>query len=469
MSALRVPRGELPALGLGAGMTLLGALATQRVGETVTVALLLALLVFFGLAAGFIAAPHLAIAIAIPVFAVLPAVRLLYLPSIGPLKDLVSLAAISAAAVILVKANSTRERVPTDFWIGIIVASIVALYVFNLGGGLERDAAWGHGVRLVCVPLLLLLAGLTFGASRRTLDWALGSLVATGCFVALVGLAQQQIGDTRLHDLGYEYDQQIRTIGNQLRSFGTLDEPFVYATFLIFALVAVFFWMRRGPLAYAAATLLFAGLAASYVRTAAIIVIGLGGLWLARKGRTTIAVFALGAALLIGLVVFSIASGGSETRVVRTSGPSTYLTINDRTEGWKIMLGDRDAIAFGKGVGEVGTAAERASYTLTRDIEGDGALAVDSGYLATVADVGLAGLALLLLLFFRILSLARRYIANGSSAGWLVAAFSLTMTIDALTRESFTAYPNAFLGFLLLGLALGVASGEAERRTGSAS
>lgn len=456
MPTLRVARADLPFLGLGMGATLAAVLAMQRVGETLTLALLFSLLVFFAFAVGFVAAPHLTIAITIPTFALLPTLKLLVFPSIGPLKDVISIAAIAAAAALVVKANSTPDRVRNDFWLGTLVATITALYLVNLGGRLEWDLAWAHGVRLVSLPLFLLLVGLTLG-SKRTLDWALASLVATGCFVALVGLAQQYLGIVRLHDLGYEYDQQLRTIGDRFRSFGTMDDPFLYATFLLFSLAAVLFWMRRGLLAYVAGGLLVAGLIPSFVRTALIIVVALVGLWLAREGQTTIAVLFLSAAFVVGAAVFVFASGGSETRKIRTAQGSSYLTINDRTKGWKIIFADRNAIGFGKGVGEVGTAAERASYTLTRDIEGDGELAVDSGYLATVADIGLVGLALLLLLFTRALSLARRAMSLGS-AGWLAAALLTIMMIDALTRASFTAYPNAFLGFLLVGLAIGAAT-----------
>jgi hypothetical protein len=451
---LRLARADLPFLGLGVALTFAAVLATERIGETLTVAFLVGLLLFFSFVVGFLAAPHLTIAIMIPLFALLPAVRILYLPTAGPLKDLVSLAAIAAGAAILVKTNTAREPLRGDFWIGILVAVLGSLYLINLGGGLEWDVAWAHGVRLVCVPLLLLLVGFTFGDSRRTLDWAMTSLIVTGCFVALVGLGQQQLGADRLADMGYEFDRQLRTIGDQLRSFGTLDDPFLYATFLLFALAAVVFWMRRGLLAYGVGTLLTMGIAVSFVRTAILVVAALAGLALARRGQATIAVLFLGGALLIGVAVFAVASGGTETRQVRSSDGSSYLTINERTTGWKLLFEDRDSLALGKGVGEVGTAAERASFTLTRDDEEDGDLAVDSGYLATVADIGIIGLSLLVLLFTRILVLAKRGMERGLAAGWLAAGFTVIILIDALTRESFTSFPNAFLGFLLVGLAL---------------
>lgn len=463
MPTLRLARADLPFLGLGIALTFAAVLATERIGETLTLAFLVGLLLLFGFVVGFMAAPHLTIAIMIPLFALLPAVRILLLPNAGPLKDLVSLAAIAAAGAIVVKASSSGERLRVDFWIGILVAVIGSLYLLNLGGGLEWDVAWSHGVRLVGLPLLLLLAGLTLGGSRRTLDWAMGSLVVTGCVVAPVGLAQQLISADRLNALGYEYDLHLRTIGDRLRSFGTLDDPFLYAAFLLFALAAVVFWMRRGLLAYAAGTLIATGLAVSYVRTAMIIVLALAGLALARKGQATIAILFLGGALLIGTAVFVVASSGSETRQIRSTSGSSYLTINERTSGWKLILGDRDSLALGKGVGEVGTAAERASFKLTRDKETDDAVAVDSGYLATVADIGIVGFSLLVLLFARILTLAKRGMQRGLAAGWLAAAFVTIMLIDALTRESFTSYPNAFLGFLLIGLCLATAA-PAEQR-----
>ena len=41
--------------------------------------------------------------------------------------------------------------------------------------------------------------------------------------------------------------------------------------------------------------------------------------------------------------------------------------------------------------------------------------------------------------------------------GWLALALVIALTIDALTRSSFTAFPTAFLGLLLVGVALGAA------------
>jgi len=45
---------------------------------------------------------------------------------------------------------------------------------------------------------------------------------------------------------------------------------------------------------------------------------------------------------------------------------------------------------------------------------------------------------------------------------WLALAIVLSLALDAVTRESFTAFPTAFLGLLLTGLALAAAADEPE-------
>jgi O-antigen ligase len=89
--------------------------------------------------------------------------------------------------------------------------------------------------------------------------------------------------------------------------------------------------------------------------------------------------------------------------------------------------------------------------------------AVDSGYFAAMADTGLIGLAVLLMLFWRIGWLARRATRRPGDAGWLALGWMTTLLIDAVTRESFTGFPTAFLGLLLVGVAL-AAAGEQRQQ-----
>ena len=456
---LGVTRSDAGLLALGALAMALTLAASTYVGDVLSLALLVALALFGLVVVAFVAVPHIALAATIPLFALLPAAKVLVVPWIGPLKDLVAVAAIAAAALTVVQAARGGQRIPGDFWIVALFMFLFALYLLNMGGGLERDWAWAHGVRLVCEPILLLLVGLTLKDPRRTLRWAMAALVATATGVALVGLAQQLVGPNWLVGFGYEWNLHVRTIEGRLRSFGTLDEPFAYAAFLLFGLCAVLMWMRPGKLAYAAGTIISAGLLLSFVRSAFVIAVGIFALWLARHGRTVTAMFLL-ALVLVATLTFVVSSEATERRVVQ-GGPSQFLTLNGRTEAWRVVFDEPGEIPLGKGVGEVGTAADRATFKVTRTREqaerGSKTVVVDSGYFAAVADIGVVGLAALLLLLGRVALLAKRGIDAGRREGWLAATLVMTLALDAVTRESFTGFPTAFLGFLFIGLALAAA------------
>jgi uncharacterized membrane protein YhaH (DUF805 family) len=400
--------------------------------------------------------PHACVASLIPIFAVLPMVKTLFFPFAGPLKDVLALAGICAGAAIVIKNVSSGRRQRSDFWVVTLIGFLIALYVVNLGGGLERDIAWLHGVRLFTEPLILLLVGLTLGDPRRTLAWSQASLIATATGVALYGIAQQILGVDRLLGLGYAWDVHLRLINEHLRSFGTLDEPFAYAALLLFGLAAVVFGVHRGPLVWLAGLVILAGLAPSYVRSALVSLVALVGLWLVRKGRHVTAGFML-VIVVVGAMLLISSEQATEKRTVQ-SGPAVFYTANGRTEAWRVMFNDPWELPLGKGVGEVGTAKQRATFTLTRSAEEARqaeTFEVDSGYFATIADVGLVGLTALLLLIARLGVVLYNGAKRGLSAGWFGLALLLTLVFDAITRESFTAFPTAFLGLLLVGISLG--------------
>ena len=453
---LAFPRSDLPLLGAGLLLTALLALAAMRVGDALSLALIMLLTIFLGMVAAFVVAPHMSVATLIPLFALIPALKVLAFPWIGPLKDLITLAAICAAAVLVVQRSSQGVSQRGDFWIAAAVGVLAALYIFNVGG-LDWDIAWAHGVRLVFGPLTLLLVGLTLGNPTRTLRWAMASLVSTAVFVAAVGIAQQLMGEWALYNLGYSFRLQLRTFDGHLRSFGTLDEPFAYAALLLLGLAALSFWYRRGVITYAAGGVLLTGLAFSFVRTAVVVVLGLAALWLARKHYTTTSVFLMSVAAVTAVFVLAGTTNATESRTVRT-GQGSFLTVNGRTEAWRLFLNDPKVWVLGHGVGEVGTAAERATYTISQDpTKASREIAVDSGYFAAIADVGLIGLAAMLAIFGRLVYRASLFARRGIAAGWLCLAFVAVLMIDAVTRASFTGFPTAYLALLLAGLSLSAA------------
>lgn len=467
-SWLALTRADLPLLAGGAFITFGAAAASMRVGGIFSVGALMAVALFFALVAGFMAFPHLTISLMIPTFALIPAIKVLAVPWIGPLKDLMTIAAITAAAALVIQRAGEGAKQRGDAAAAALVCFLVGLYFLNLGGRLERDLAWSQGVRLISEPMLLLLVGLALPQARRTLRWAMVSLTSTAVFVALTGIAQQAIGEDRLIQMGYSYTLQVRSIDDRLRSFGTMDESFAYAAFLLLGLVALLVWYRRGTFALIACPIILVGLAFAQVRTSLVILIGLLGLWLARSQRPTVAAFFLATAVTAAAAILIWSSSGTETRTVR-AGPSLFLTINGRTDGWRIVLDSPRTWAVGKGVGEIGVAAERATYSVSRrERKNKDASAVDSGYFALIADVGFIGLVVFLALAARLIFLARQATARGSNAGWLAIGFLAVMLLDAVTRDSFTGFPTAFLGMLLVGLALAAAEEEAESDRSSA-
>lgn len=423
---------------------------------------------FLATAACFLVAPHVGVAAAVPLFAAVPALKVLVSPQVGPSKDAVALAAVLAACVYVVSREGSRTLERTDRIVLGCLLCLLVLYFLNAGALYSASwhgAQWLQGLRLAGEPMLLLGAGLLLPRPRRTIRWAAASLVASACVVASYGILQQVVGSARLVTYGYSYDEQLRTIGSYLRSFGTLDDPFAYATFLLLGLATVLFWMRRGPVAVGCAVLISLGIVVSFVQTAAVVVGALVALAMIRAGKGTAGLFLLAAAGIAALTLALAASTATETQTVR-AGPSTYLTLNGRTSVWSGIFADREKLPFGLGVGEVGRASDRARIGIS-DISGSpgesggGQVAVDSGYLAVVADIGLAGLAVLVLLTGRLVVLARRAaLMPGAVAGWLCLGYLAILLLDAATRDSFSAFPNAYLGFLLVGVTLAAAREE---------
>lgn len=447
---------------LAGGVLLTLALSTLvgKEGLTFRIEALFGLCVFLVLVAGFVAIPWAMVWGLIPLFAVLPTLKVFVTPTIGALKDVVTLAAISAAGLVLLRRRVDRRPAAVDGGVLMLVGLLFALYVVNLGGLLTgqtgHGAPWYQGVRLFFEPLGLLIAGMTLSSPRRTMRAATNALVATAAATALFGVAQQAIGVSRLLSLGYVYGDQVRQIGGRLRSFGTLGEPFTFASFLLLALAVLLVRSRRlGPGTYALVGVLGAGLLVSYVRTAALIALAVVGLALARRQRAFAAGLLLTVAVVVASAAFVFASEASTTQAVPLNA-TTYVTLNGRASVWQEQLGNARYWVFGRGVGAIGTAAQRARETLSGKRlanSTDGGTVVDSGYLALVADVGAVGFGVLLLLFGRIALLARRA-GTTSADGWVVLALLLVMAIDALSRESFTAFPTAYVGMLLVGLSL---------------
>jgi O-antigen ligase len=209
-----------------------------------------------------------------------------------------------------------------------------------------------------------------------------------------------------------------------------------------------------------------------------VFVIGAIGLLLWRKGYARTALL-LGLAVLIAGTLTLINTRGTETQSysigasgIAAAEGSANIVLNGRVDAWKAALGPEPGDwVLGRGVGQVGTAAERATYSISRPSETElsYSTAVDSGYLATVADVGVVGLAVLLALYGRLVALGIASARRDEDAGWVALALLGALLIAALTGSAFTGFPTAFLALLLVGVALAAGREEAEPSTAQAT
>ena len=165
---------DVPLLAGGFVLLLGAAYLSTVVGAGLSLGALAVLAVLLLVVTSFLAVPHWAVAVTIPLFALIPVIKVLALPWLGPLKDLVTIGAILASLLLVIQRSATGERIRADTWACGLALLLIGLYVVNLGGRLERDAAWLHGMRLNALPLMLLVAGMTLPNPRRTLRWATG-------------------------------------------------------------------------------------------------------------------------------------------------------------------------------------------------------------------------------------------------------------------------------------------------------
>jgi hypothetical protein len=415
------------------------------------------------LIAGFLAVPWVMVSIAIPLFVVLPMLKVFVSPAIGPVKDGFSFSALIAATILAFRRRTARREARIDRPILVFLAVLFALYLVNIGGLITGESghnlAWFQGVRLFCEPLALLLAGLSLREPARTLAAARKALIASAVACAIYGVAQQGLGVGRLEGYGYVYGTQIRQITGHIRSFGTLDDPFLYASFLLLGLATILMSRRLTGWTYVLSAIVAAGLVASFVRTAAVVALGVVGLALGRRGHGLTALFIVAVAIAIAGTTFVLASDQTSTRTVNIN-PTTYVTLNGRTQKWRSEIGSIGNWPFGRGVAVIGSAAQRAQESLTGKIEvgsGPPIVPVDSGYFTLIGDVGLFGLVAYLALLSRIVVVGRRAARRGYSEGWLAISVVVVMLVDAVSRETFTGYPIAYLGMLMAGLACSAA------------
>jgi len=438
---------------------------------------LVALVVFGAAAIGFRRAPHVMAAVVVCGFAVQPTLVFFISSDFGPAKDVIVLAGV-LALLFGVCFGLPPERRQHDAWLIGAVVLLLGMYVLNAAG--THTAQWSNGTRLVIEAFGLLLIGYLAPNPSRTWRWAVAALLAVAVLNVLFGFAQQALGVQRLvHQFGYQFGDEVRTTaGGRFRSFGTLEDPFNYAALLALALVCALLELRHRGLAAGIAALLAAGIAVSFVRTEIVLMAVILAIVLVRARRAPSAVALL---LATGVAALGLLALVPQPPVSSTARTSVLGTLNGRTAGWSELLSDPADLIAGRGVGAVGSGLARSAsagvYEPGRFKAGSTPAAastaelrsIDSSYLATLADIGLAGLVLLLVILGRMLALMRLAHPGPSAARWTALGLWLVLVLDATTRSSMTAFPFGFIAMYLLGLALARRESELVQRVARAA
>src|ERR687896_501286 len=97
---LALPQTDLTTAAGGVVATGLAVLFVDRAGTSIGLSLMFGLTFFAAVVAAYLLVPHVAVAATIPIFAVVPALKVFVHPLLGATKDLIVFAAVVAAAIL---------------------------------------------------------------------------------------------------------------------------------------------------------------------------------------------------------------------------------------------------------------------------------------------------------------------------------------------------------------------------------
>jgi hypothetical protein len=342
------------------------------------------------------------------------------------------------------------------------------VYLVNVAG--SHGSSWANGARLVVEATLLFLVGYLLPRDAgRVWRWTIVALIAIGCFESVLGGLQQLVGTSRLvSQFGYQFGEQVRTTSSgQLRSFGTFDDPFNYATVVLLSAAAAVAYVRPWRRAALITALLALGVVSSLDRTDIAILVIVLVVLASRRGQGIATSLGACAVAIAGLAYFALA----KVSVASATGQhgSFLLSLNGRTSTWGAVLDKPQAYLGGRGVGDLGSGLARSNAGAIVAVghfnpgapppaaNNANLSFLDSTYLSTVADIGLPGLMLVVLFLAQLGLAARRLIRTAPVAGLTAGLMTMVTVLDGVTRSSLTAYPFGFVALFAIGASLGAA------------
>jgi hypothetical protein len=357
------------------------------------------------------------------------------------------------------------------------LAVVAALYVLDPGG--THGSGWLFGTRLLLEGLCLLVVGLTCPRPERAVKHLVRATCAITAFEAGFAWIQQAAGlNTLVYTWGYEYGSQVRqTSSGGLLVSGTFADPFQLVALGLLALcLAAFVATTRVETVILIVSAL-ALLGATQVRTAFVQVALVAFLYALRRRW-----FVPTAAVLSALVAIGVFAGLTITTAPFPGGPRTplLLGLNGRSTAWSLAVTSQKSLLEGHGVGIVGTGSNRAAGGLvtkasaydptkapTAVFAGDSAF-LDSSYAQVQSDVGIVGVAALLLWIGGLLNRLRRPLVRGEGpaqrdARWGALALLAVSAVDWIGRSSLASYTTGFLTLYVLGVLLAAAAARRDQ------
>ncbi|MDQ6949061.1 MAG: O-antigen ligase family protein [Actinomycetota bacterium] len=347
------------------------------------------------------------------------------------------------AATFVAPSGARGVRRPLPGWAP-AMAGLFAVSVFSglLVGGLQ--AVVGLKIAFFFVLVAVIVWRCPLDATER--DHLVTILMVCGVVTALYGIAQQVLGPARLNQLGYAYNDTIRTTGGFLRSFSTFNQPFGLGFFLmVVLLVGVPHALGqpgrlRSRLFLLSVPILVVALALTFVRGAWLgLAAGLAYLGFTRFRVVLLAIPITAVALLFLPSDVSLAALGSASGI-------------ERVNTWNESVNRIVANPLGVGVGSSGSASEKVA-----ELQGRGAIyQPDNYYVKTVYELGVLGLWMLLLLlaaaFMATRADSRRLAPNDAILSTSVSALVLAVAVASLVATYFEIFPMDAYFWLLLGV-----------------
>jgi len=304
------------------------------------------------------------------------------------------------------------------------------------------------GLKVGFFYLLIALAWWRCPLNLRERDALVTILMTTGLVCSAVGLWQQWVGDARLNQLGYAYNDVIRFAGGRLRSFSTFEQPFPFGLFIMVVVLVCLPVALQSSARLRNRLFLFAlpvyglGILSSFVR-AAVLGLAVGLLYL---GITRYRIVL--AAIPLAVIAFAMLGGS----VVEPTLSSTSLGA--RTDGWQENLSEVRANPFGVGVGSTGAVADRLEDAVPSV---DEVYYPDNTYYKTLYELGVIGLWLLVFLLASAFLSVRRVAttATGEEQGLVdgIAAVVLAAIVAGLVTNYLEIFPLDLVFWALLALA----------------